>query len=57
MQEYFSVSQAADRLGVSKETIRVYIGKGAIKASRLPGGYYRIAATDLIEMMEPKAAR
>jgi excisionase family DNA binding protein len=48
---YVSPAQAAERVGVTKETIRSYIAKGKLPAKRLPGGYYRICVTDLEEML------
>ena len=50
---YFSVAVAAERLMVSKETIRSYIAKGALRATRLPGGYYRIPGAELDRFMQP----
>jgi excisionase family DNA binding protein len=48
---YISPAQAAQRLGVTKETIRAYITKGKLPAKKLPGGYYRISVIDLEEML------
>ena len=48
-----SVVEAAQRLGVQKETVRVYIGNGRLPAMRLPNGYFRISEQDLERMLEP----
>jgi excisionase family DNA binding protein len=48
---YLSPAQAAQRLGVTKETIRAYIAKGKLAAKKLPGGSYRISVTDLEKML------
>lgn len=42
----FSPQEAADMLGVSKQTIINWIKAGRIRAERTPGGHFRIAAED-----------
>lgn len=37
-----STGEAAERLGVSDNTIREYIRRGFITASKLPSGHYRV---------------
>ena len=37
-----STGEAAERLGVSDNTIREYIRKGFITAKKLPSGHYRV---------------
>jgi excisionase family DNA binding protein len=44
--ELLTVGEAAARLHVSKQAIRRWIADGKLKASRTPGGHYRIRAAD-----------
>jgi excisionase family DNA binding protein len=44
--QLLTVGEAAARLHVSKQTIRRWITEGILKASRTPGGHYRIRAAD-----------
>lgn len=44
--EDFSPQEAADMLGVSKQTIINWIKDGKIRAERTPGGHFRIAVED-----------
>lgn len=50
-----SVSAAALRLGVQKETIRRWIAEGCLPAVRLRSGHYRIRVGDL-EVALPRRA-
>jgi excisionase family DNA binding protein len=42
-----TVSQVAAVLNVHPATVRRWIASGALPATRLPGGTYRVDATDL----------
>lgn len=42
-----STGEAAERLGVSDNTIREYIRKGFITAKKLPSGHYRVDETSV----------
>lgn len=44
--DLLTVGEAADRLYVSKQAIRRWVAYGKLKASRIPGGHYRIRAAD-----------
>ena len=48
---YLSVSQVAAVLNVHPATVRRWIAAGALTATRLPGGTYRVAATDLEQIV------
>ena len=49
--QLLAVAEVAKRLQVSQETVRRYIWEGRLKASALPGGYYRIEERALRAMM------
>jgi len=42
-----TISQAAERLGISIQTLRVYADKGDVPAVRLPSGYRRFDPADI----------
>ncbi len=48
MQNYFTVSQAAQKLGVCPETIRRWDNEGTLKATRNPANNYRLYDEDSI---------
>ena len=48
-----SVTEAALRAGLQKETIRRYIVEGRLPALKLKNGYYRIREQDLAQMLQP----
>ncbi|MCF6220394.1 MAG: MerR family transcriptional regulator [Robiginitomaculum sp.] len=48
MQNYFTVSQAAKKLGVCPETIRRWDNEGTLKATRHPANNYRLYDEDSI---------
>lgn len=48
---YIKVSEAAARLGVTTVTIREYIKRGRLVATRTPGGQWRIEEAALVDMM------
>ncbi len=50
--EYLSTQQAADLVGVRVGTILRWLRAGLLSASRLPGGQYRIARADLLDMLD-----
>ena len=52
-ERMLSVTEAARRTGLQKETVRRYIVEGRLPAVRLPNGYYRIKEQDLELMLEP----
>ena len=47
--EWYSVEQVAERLGLHVRTVRNYVRDGRLKAVRI-GKQYRIARTDLEEL-------
>lgn len=51
---YLTVSQAADKLGLTQVTVRDYIRRGVLVAVRTPGGHWRIEDTALADMMMRK---
>ena len=52
-ERMLSVTEAAHRTGLQKETVRRYIAVGRLPAVRLPNGYYRIREQDLERILEP----
>ncbi|PKZ64368.1 helix-turn-helix domain-containing protein [Gordonia terrae] len=50
---YFTVQEAADRIGVCTKTIRRYIGAGRLKAERVGPRRIRIARHDLDGLLVP----
>jgi len=42
MTEYIKPGEAADMLGVSRDSIRRYVDSGAIDGITTPGGHHRI---------------
>ena len=50
---YLTLDEAADRLGVTPETLSRWIRAGRFPACRTPGGHYRIAEADLPLAFEP----
>ena len=46
-----TVTQVAAVLNVHPATVRRWIAAGALTATRLPGGTYRVAATDLEQIV------
>lgn len=54
-EEFYSVEQVADRLGLHVRTVRNYVREGRLKAVRI-GKQYRIAAEDLAAMTGRPAA-
>jgi excisionase family DNA binding protein len=51
--DLLSVKQVAERLGLTQRTIRGYVNGGSIRAVRLPGGYWRIPATEIERLLKP----
>lgn len=49
MDKELSIPQAASRLSISRWTLWKYVTSGKLKASRTPGGHYRISEADLNE--------
>ena len=54
--QYLTVAQSAERIFVSKATIRRWITDGTLKASKVKG-ILRIAETDLQRTMESHTVR
>jgi len=46
--DYYSPSTMADICGVYKKTVRTWIQRGKLPATRSPGGYYRILPADAL---------
>jgi excisionase family DNA binding protein len=52
--EFLTVFQVADILGVQPETVRSWIRRGRLPASRLPDGReYRVFREDLALVLDP----
>ncbi len=49
--EIFSIPKAANFCGVHRGTFWKYVKEGKVKASRTPGGKYRIQKNDLLNFM------
>lgn len=45
-----TLTEAAARVGVHRRTLRAWIRKGRLPATRTPGGHYRIRVADLEDM-------
>lgn len=52
--EIFSIPQAAKRCAISRWTLMRYVTSGELKASRTPGGHYRILKGDLEDFIIKK---
>lgn len=52
-----SVSQVAERLGVSKSLIRQFIAVGAIKCHRLGGKFIRVPASEINRLLSEGTAK
>lgn len=53
---YFSPQEAAEMLGVSKQTVLNWIKNGKISAERTAGGHFRIAVEDFTRFDEEREA-
>jgi excisionase family DNA binding protein len=47
-----SIHAAAERLGVSMATVRRYIRRGDLPATKLNGGHFRISEVDIEALIE-----
>lgn len=47
----FTVSEAAERLGVSYSTLKQWVYKGAIRTTRTAGGHHRIAESEVERLL------
>ena len=56
MRDLLTLGEVAARCRLSRETIRTYIASGALKALRLPGGYYRVPAEEVARILKPVEA-
>jgi excisionase family DNA binding protein len=55
-QKYIRLSQAAQRLGMSREALREAIKRGDLPARRLgPRGHYLFLPADLEQALQPQA--
>ncbi len=52
--EIFSIPQAAKRCAISRWTLMKCVNSGELKASRTPGGHYRILKEDLEDFIIEK---
>jgi len=52
--EIFSIPQAAKRCAISRWTLMKCVNSGELKASRTPGGHYRISKEDLEDFIIKK---
>lgn len=53
MAEYITPGEAADRLGVTRDTIRRYVDNGQLSGIRTPGGQRRIDAASIQKITTP----
>lgn len=53
MAEYITPGEAADRLGVTRDTIRRYVDNGQLSGIRTPGGQRRIDAASIQKITSP----
>ena len=51
--QYLTLRRAAQKLGVTPDTLSRWVRAGRIPAVRLPGGHYRLHEDDLWLAMEP----
>lgn len=51
-QEFVSMTEAAEALGVHRKTVLGWIRKGYISAHRLPSGRHRIPASEVLRMQK-----
>jgi excisionase family DNA binding protein len=54
MSEFLRISEAARRLGVRAETIRVWFDQGKLRGMRLPGNGERRIARDAVEAIRTR---
>ena len=52
MSEYIKPGQAADMLGVSRESVRKYVDLGLLEGIKTPGGQRRIARESVEGVIE-----
>lgn len=48
---YYSPSTIADICGVYRKTVRNWIRRGHLPASRSPGGHYRVSPSDALAFL------
>lgn len=51
--DFLSVAEAADQLGVSKETLRRWVEERRVRHIRFPSGAIRFRPSDIAELLEP----
>lgn len=54
MVEYITPGQAADLLGVTRDTIRRYVDTGLLEGIKTPGGQRRIDRASLEQVIHPQ---
>lgn len=54
MPDYVTPGEAAQRLGVTRDTIRRYVDAGKLEGIKTPGGQRRISADSLKAATEPR---
>ena len=57
LSRFLRVGEAADRLGVSPQTLKQWIYKGRIQSVQGPGGHHRIPQTEIDRLTQVKAAK
>jgi len=58
VERHYSLGKAAELLGVSKSTIRLWRKQGKIRFARLPSGHWRIPESEILRLLygfKPKA--
>lgn len=53
MPEYVTPAEAAQRLGVTRDTIRRYVDAGKLEGIKTPGGQRRIDRQSLEDALKP----
>lgn len=56
-EEMLSLGKAADICAVTRGTLWSYVKSGELKASRTPGGHYRVTQKDLYEFIQQKGMK
>jgi excisionase family DNA binding protein len=53
-EKLLTVNEVAERLQIQKETVRVYIKKGLLKALEMPNGRYRVKEESVDKFLHSK---
>ena len=56
MEKHLTISKAAELLGVTPKTIRIWDADGKIKAARTPGNQRRIPESEVVRLLTVSGA-